>query len=336
MAAQSNAELLKTWRALSGDASPGWRTIDLFQKNAIRVKAARHSPGNEEAVLIGFSQTNVAPTSQLPQGQGFRIEKVNLGDTLSKHQWIAIIRQPAGSLELFAAVMVDVYGLLSAAVEDSEQAVYQTLLGRVRGWQEFMRRGHSGLTLEVEQGLVGELFFLRRLFDEGLLFYSAVKGWKGPLDGLHDFELGTGAIEVKSTMATQGFPVKIASLEQLDDAQSPPLYIAGLRLTLSEQGTTLPELVTDLRHILVADFAAAELFEQALCQVGYLDMQSEMYTRHFSLGEIRLHLIDTNFPRLIRANLPTAIRQAQYELDLASISAENYPLTGALEQLGVI
>ncbi|MCI8209412.1 hypothetical protein AUC61_07675 [Pseudomonas sp. S25] len=337
MAALSSTDLLSTWRALSGDASsPGWRTIDLFQKNTVKVKAARHAPGNEETVLIGFSETKIAPTSQLPQGQGFRIERVNLGETLGEHQWLAIIRQPAGSLELFAAVVVDVCTRLSAAIENSEHAAYQTLLGRVRGWQEFMRRGRAGLTLEAEQGLVGELLFLRKLLDEGLPFFSAINGWKGPLDGLHDFELGTGAIEVKSTMATQGFPVRIASLEQLDDAQSPPLFIAALRLTLNEHGTTLPSLVAELRGIFMADFSATGLFEHLLHQVGYLDMHASTYIRIFSVSEIRLHQVDESFPRLIRTSVHTAIRQAQYDLDLALTPTDNYPLTDVLEQLGVI
>jgi hypothetical protein len=336
MAELNSVTLLSTWRALSSDASsPGWRTIDLFQKNGIRVKVAKHAPGNEEAVLIGFSEAKVAPTAQLPQGQGFRIERITLGNALDEY-WLTIIRQPAGGLELFATVVTDVCGLLSAFTEESEQAVYQLLLGRVRGWQEFMRKGHAALSLEEEQGLVGELFFLKNIIEEGLPIFSAVEGWKGPLGGLHDFELGTGAIEIKSTMKMHGFPVKIVSLDQLDDAQFPPLFISALRLKLNEKGTTLPELISALRCILVADCSAAQLFEEAVLQAGYLDMHLDLYTRKFELLDTRIHQIDAAFPRLTRNNVPSAICQAQYELDLASISAHNHSLTGTLEQLGVL
>ena len=336
MAALSSTEMISIWRALPSDAStPGWRSIDLFQKGTLRVKVARHAPGNEEAVLIGFSSAKIAPTSQLPQGQGFRMERASLGDTSGEHHWLAITRQPAGGLELFASVVTDVCGLLDSANETPEHHVYQQLLGRVRGWQEFMRRGHEGLTLEAEQGLVGELCLLRHLLNEGVPLFSTIDGWKGPLGGLHDFRLGTGAIEVKSTMATDGFPVRIMSLDQLDDVQCPPLFIAAIRLSLNDSGISLPEYVADIRLLIKPDPAATNLFETALHQAGYLYMHSAIYTRHFSLKEMRIHLVDSDFPRLTPTSTPLAIRRAQYELDLALISANDYALTDVLEQLGV-
>ncbi|NWD74438.1 PD-(D/E)XK motif protein [Pseudomonas gingeri] len=337
MAALSSTDLLGIWRALSGNAStPGWRSIDLFQSGTCRVKAARHAPGNEEAILIGFSSAKIAPASQFPQGQGFRIERAASGDTAAEYQWLAIVRQPAGSLELFTAVVRDICGLLDASDSCSEDLVYQRLLGRVRGWQEFMRRGREGLSPEAELGLVGELCLLRYLLEEGVLLFSAVRGWKGPLDGLYDFRLGTGAIEVKSTMATEGFPVRIASLDQLDDSQCPPLFLAALRFGLNDSGLSLPETVEDMRRRLELDPAATRLFELALHSVGYLDMQAENYSRRFSLREMRIHLVESEFPKLAPYSIPAAIRRAQYELDLALISADNHPLLDVLEQLGVV
>lgn len=334
MAPVSSSELLGIWRALPGDAlAPGWRSIDLFQRATIRIKAARHAPGNEEAILVGFANCKVAPTSQLPQGQGFRIERVGLGEDC---QWLAIVRQSEGSLELFAAVVSDVCGLLESAKSCTEELAYQRLLGRVRGWQEFMRKGREGLGPEAELGLVGELCLLRQLLDEGVLLFSAVQGWKGPLDGLHDFQIGAGAIEVKSTMATEGFPVRIASLDQLDESQCPPLFLAALRFGSTDSGMSLPESVSDLRCLLEPDPAATRLFEQALHQAGYLDMHAENYSRRFSLSEIRVHLVNAEFPRLTPFSIPTAIRRAQYELDLALILADNHSLTNVLEQLGVV
>lgn len=336
MAPLSSTEILGIWRALPGNAStPGWRAIDLFHAGTYRIKAARHAPGNEEAVLIGFSSAKIAPTSQFPSGQGFRMERASLGEASGGLQWLAIVCQPSGNLELFAAVVIDICGLLHSTGHCPEDVVYQRLLGRVRGWQEFMRNGREGLNSETELGLVGELCLLQHLLDEGMLLFSAVDGWKGPLDGLHDFQLGAGAIEVKSTMATEGFPVRIASLDQLDESQRSPLFLAALRFVTSELGAALPEFITDMRIRLEPDTAATRLFEQALIHVGYLDMHAELYSRRFSLSELRIHLVDSEFPRLAPFNVPTAIRRAQYELDLSLLSITNHPLADALEQLGV-
>lgn len=65
-------------------------------------------------------------------------------------------------------------------------------------------------------------------------------------------------------------------------------------------------------------------------------MQAETYTRRFSLGEIRIHLVDSEFPKLTPFNIPTPIRRAQYELDLALLPVDNCPLSDVLEKLGVV
>jgi len=337
MAAVSNTEILSAWRALAGNlGTPGWRSIDLLQAGTCRVKLARHSPGNEEAILVGFSSARLAPASQLPQGQGFRMERASLGEAGAPQQWLALVRQPAGSLELFAAVVADVAAMLNTPGEPQEELLYQRLLGRVRGWQEFMRRGRDGLGKEAEQGLAGELCFLRELMNAGVLQYSAVNGWKGPLDGLHDFLLGSGAVEVKSTLATEGFPVRIASLDQLDDSQAAPLYLAALRLETDNSGLTLPEHVVDIRKHLSVDPAALALFESALHEAGYLDMHAESYNRRFSVRELALLLVDSEFPRLIPCNVPAEVRWAQYELDLSLLTANSLQLTEVLQKLGAV
>ena len=338
MAQVSDAQILGVWRALSGNSStPGWRTIDLVsQTGSCRIRAARHSPGNEEAVLVGFSNTKIATTQQLPQGQGFRMERASLGGLDDSHQWLAIVRQPAGNLELFAKVVADIAHLLQSSSDQSEEVLYQRFLGRVRGWQEFMRKGRDSLGPEKELGLVGELCFLNLLLDLKVPHFTAMDGWKGPHDGLHDFQIGLGAVEVKSTMAPEGFPVRIGSLDQLDDTNCPPLFLVGLRFNSQETGRTLAELVESTRQRLDTDPAAMRLFEQALLQAGFLDMHAASYTRRLLLSDTRVHLVDGTFPRLAPFNVPPAIRHAAYELDLSLVTATSHSLDNVLEQLGVV
>ncbi|KPY32573.1 hypothetical protein ALO52_200264 [Pseudomonas syringae pv. primulae] len=337
MAAATSREIEEVWRALSGNRpTPGWGSIDLLSSGTCRIRAARHSPGNEEALLIGFSNTKIAPSKQLPQGRGFRMEKAVLGDVGGAYQWLSITRQPAGGLELFSAVAADVCALVCSLADSTEDCVYQRLLGRVRGWQEFMRRGTDRLSAEAELGLAGELNILRDLLDEGLPLFSALNGWKGPQDGLHDYRLGNGAIEVKSTLASEGFHVRIASLDQLDDAQLSPLYLCALRFVQDDAGISLPNLVAQMRDRLKPDSVALNMFELALEDVGYLDMHAESYVRRFSLVEIRFHLVSGDFPRLTPRVMPPAIRRASYDLDLGLVSASRINLAAVLAQLGAI
>ncbi|WP_144937099.1 PD-(D/E)XK motif protein [Pseudomonas alabamensis] len=337
MAAVNNENILSTWRALNSSLlTPGWRSIDAFQAGKCQIKLARHSPSGDEAMLVGFSIGRLAPAIKLPKGQGFRMERAYLGKASEDREWLAIVKQPLGSLELFASVVVDITRLLVEAAALPENQLYQQLIGRVRGWQEFMRKGHEGLSKEAEQGLVGELCFLDYLLNANVLAYTVMESWKGPAGGLHDFLIGTGSIEVKSTIATEGFPVRIASLNQLDDSMSCPLFLAGIRLEASANGVTLPEQVKVLRARLANDSAALNLFEKALLDVGYLEIHTDTYIRKLLPKELRLLLVDADFPRLIPFNVPPALSWAQYELDLCLVVAEELSLPQVLETLGVI
>lgn len=58
MAQVNDIEILGAWKALSDNSTtPGWRAIDLVQQTgSCRMKTARHSPGNAEAVLVGLKR----------------------------------------------------------------------------------------------------------------------------------------------------------------------------------------------------------------------------------------------------------------------------------------
>jgi len=78
------------------------------------------------------------------------------------------------------------------------------------------------------------------------------------------------------------------------------------------------------------------LFERALDHVGYLDMHAEGYTRRFSVIEVRLHLVNGDFPRLTPCNVPPAVRRASYDLDLGLVPAGKDNLAAVLAQLGAV
>lgn len=335
MAEVNSSQILGIWRALSGnEARPGWRSIALLEVGECRVRAARSSPGNEEAILLGFPTIKPGVATSLPKGQGFRVDKAHLAELGESYSWLALVRQSAGSLELFAAVASDLVRLLALSHQMPEKQIYQKVLGRVRSWQEFMRKGREGLSAEAELGLMGELVFLKMLIEEGMPLYSAMDAWQGPHHGLHDFLLASGGAEVKTTLATEGFPVKIMSLEQLDDSQTQPLYLAGIRLSVAPDGMTLPEWVGEIRSAIGPDQAAASRFESALLAAGYLDLHAESYPRRFVLSEMKVLPVCPEFPKFTPFNTHSAVKHAQYELDLTMIPVEPVTLTEMLSHVG--
>lgn len=336
MARPSN-EFLMAWSSLVGtDSEPGWLAIALPSSGPLQLRAGRRSPDNAEAVLIGFPTKKLTAGDKLPEGQGFSIERADPDG--SDKLWLALTRKSAGSPELFASMACDIVGALDDSVTTGadENKLLRVFFGRVSAWQEFMRKGTQALSPEAEIGLIGELTLLQAIIATGASSASAVESWVGPLDGIQDFELGAGALEVKTTLSTTGFPAKIGSLEQLDDSTRQPLFVAGLRLRQTENGQSLPEIVKAIR-LMIKDHSEAErLFAERLLAARYVDLHSDLYQRKFESANMRIVEVVENFPRMTSGTVPLGVMKAMYEIDLDKAPGDNVELKDALKKLGII
>ena len=170
MAQQSEFDRLQTaWRALAGDGvTEGWRTIPIEPLGAHRLLAGRHFPGNEEAILVGFNSVHLPPDGQLPQGQGFRVERVRHKISGDAHAWIALSRQPVGSLDMFARMAEDVVGMLEITDMSKTRRSSSSFLAA-------SRRGRNSCTRQEPRSLVqrqkpvwsANCAFLNRYWKEG-------------------------------------------------------------------------------------------------------------------------------------------------------------------------
>ena len=312
----SEQELVAAWAALAGKAgAPGWTTIPV-QSQTGRFRAGVRHPGNAEALLVGFRQITTPSVSQMPKGRGFAVAAIDGLADPSRPHWFVLSREQAGGRELFATMAADIVDCLAVRAADDEERLFQFFLSRIRAWQAFMQRPDDGLlTLEEQIGLIGELSILERLADSLGDPVAALDSWQGPLHGIQDFVVGHGAIEVKATISTNGFPARISSLEQLDRSVRSPVVLAAVRLALQAGGRSLPDWVDHLRATL-GDGPAGLLLQDRLLHAGYLNSARAAYTTAFSLVETRLHNIDDAFPCLARSAVSPAIVRATYHLDL--------------------
>ena len=212
----------------------------------------------------------------------------------------------------------------------------RAFLGRIRAWQEFMRKGAIPLSAENEVGLVGELTMLERMLEVGLAPEAAIGAWSGPLDGLRDFELGFGAIEVKTTIASAGMVAKIGSLEQLDDTNCKPIFLGAVKYALTESGQTLPEKISAIRSRLESDPITLSEFDDRVLAAGYMTAHASQYHRRFSLRELAMLEVGENFPRLIHGNVKPGVISARYEINIEPLLSQDIGLTTALKKLEMI
>lgn len=335
--ARPSEEFTLAWASLSGnEPAPGWRVISLPAAGPVAVQAGRRSPDDSEAILLDFPSARLAPTEKLPEGQGFAVERAE--PDFPGMLRLALTRRAAGSTELFATMARDVVGALDEAASGGadEGKLLRIVLARVGAWQEFMRKGSQSLSPEAEIGLLGELTVLRAIVQAGVPPVIATESWTGPLDGVQDFELGTGAFEVKATLASVGFPAWIRSLEQLDDSTRQPLFVVAVRLRQTEAGESLPAIVRSMRAATEGDGEAARLLDERLLAAGYFDGHADRYVRQFALAGMRLIEVNDEFPRLTLGNVPAGIVSVTYEIDLDKTAGQSLTAADALKRLGVI
>lgn len=328
-------DLALAWASLAtaNETGEGWRSIAVSPPGSMLVHAGRRFPGGAESVLAQFSVRSIPQGLKWPEGGGFTVEPAALGDG---HVWIALTRREAASLDLFSAMAHDVGSTLAQCPSNDEPKALATLLGRVRAWQEFMRKGGQPLGPEAEIGLFGELSMLLMLLDEGVEPQVACEAWKGPVNGLRDFELGTGGIEVKSTVSTTGFPASVGSLAQLDDTERQPLFLAAFRLRQTRAGKSLVDVVQAARDAARSDAEAQRLLDDRLIASGYRDAHARHYVLRFTRVEFRALRVGAGFPRLTPNSVPFGVVRAAYEIDIDRTTAAVVDLQTTLNEMKAI
>jgi len=329
-------EIQLAWSSIQAvQGTSGWNTVAVLSNHPGRFRAGRNFPDHCEALLAGFPTSAIPRNEKLPEGLGFQVNR--LDSQQDSRTWLALTRSPHGNLELFTAMVSDVLEavLTGGSGEDSQDL--RLFLGRIRGWQEFMRKGAQPLSPEKEVGLVGELTLLGAMMDAGMSADIAVNAWVGPTaDGVRDFTLGFGAIEAKATVSASGFLAKIGSLEQLDDTNCKPIFLGALRFALTDGGHSLPETVAKIADRLASDPLSLAGFGDRLVAAGYLSAHAPQYHRRFSLREISVLEVDDNFPRMTPGSVKPGVLSARYEINLQPLTAHDIGLSTALKKLEMI
>lgn len=336
MAPQNEEEqLASAWRALSGEAEgAGWKAIDIFRSGNCCVMAGR-SGENEESLLVGVSGISPPGGSILPRGRGFSLVSIEPQDNAPNFVWLALVRQQGGPLPLFSLMTADLLILLKGIGNEEGNRIFSSLTARIKAWQDFMKHDHSGLlSAEEEVGLIGELIILENLIANGMTASNAIESWAGPDDGLHDFVIGTGCIEAKTTASPTGFIAKIGSLDQLDNSLYQPLYVGAVRLNQTPEGKTLPEFIDTLSES-IGNPAIRAILSSKLVAAGYTNAMCGKYVRRFLQKELSYRLVTNDSPRLTRANVPASVIEARYSLDIDAIPVAATKFSDIYGKMGI-
>jgi hypothetical protein len=210
-----------------------------------------------------------------------------------------------------------------------EQVVFaEAVIATLTDFRELLE-GASVLSSDREVGLFGELMVVDCLIST-LSGAGAVAAWRGPSGDEHDFDLGSGDLEVKTTLSERRVHW-IGSLSQLEPTPGRTLWLLSMQLTTGlAEALTIADLVAKLQSRLVG--VDLEAFEKKLHGAGWREKYHATARRHFRLRSAPLLLpVDGAFPTLTQDRMKAAgmplsrLREITYLIDVAGLSEEPYP-----------
>ncbi len=242
----------------------------------------------------------------------------------SKSYLLIILSSPQHK-DVFSTLCEDLINGISMLTGDDKIAC--VLLNRLEKWKSlFDRAALEGLSSEEQQGLFGELYFLRKWITQTDKINSCVEAWLGPESGLRDFQLNDWGIEVKTSHGNNHQRVLISSERQLDTSNLKTLLLFHLSLeTQQENGQTLNEIVDSLTELLRIDAATQNRFRSKLLQVGYFIHQKTLYENtSYQVRQEKFYEVTGDFPRIEESEIRNGVGEVKYSIILSNF--DNYTI----------
>ena len=237
-------------------------------------------------------------------------------------QLLFILDSPYEKHEVnFAKVFDDI--IAESKKETVERKSLSVFCEKYLDWQKLLSKIPKVLNGEVQQGLVGELYFLKHFLIPKFGEKVAIDMWMGPLYAIHDFTGENIWYEVKTLLRGKE-SISISSLEQLDTANSNgELIVITFEKTneIDTEAMSIIRLVESIEELL--EPACLYSFRKKLSNVGY---NSEAVDENFEEKFFRVlscdqYLINNKFPKITKRQVDSEIISARYELSLPALEA---------------
>lgn len=293
-----------------------WRALRIELSHQLDVFAAVRETDRTRGVLFECPVASAQAWRLRFESEGLHLTDDRDGRDGMRRIALALER---GDLEAVFLVIADDLIESSRAATNVQEAV-ATLGARLAAWQACLKLRRDGFSRERMLGVYGELVILEKLA-AAVGIARAVEVWTGPERGLHDFEAGSIAIEVKTSQGSAG-AVSIGSLDQLDPSLLRQLALCRVVVVPDDAGIGLADLVERMRaYASAAGAAIRRSLDQRLLMSGYIDPgEREPPFEPLSVVGIEAYEVRGNFPRITRETVAAAVLSAEYRLDVAAAS----------------
>jgi hypothetical protein len=312
----TSGELALAWAAFSeaGRPIPGdFRVYDTPVTSRGRPAMLGIDAEGRRHLLVPVNDSEPVPEDRSGTGIHILSRKLEAKDRVQILADVVCLRPDLN--ELFDILIADI---LNAVTQTTGNPALECRLVLER-WRELLAQSRGAkLGLEALIGLFGELSCLLRILR---LNPAALKVWRGPEKGRHDFLGETCALEVKTRLSRRGRFCEIHGVEQLEPPTGLDLYLAILRIEESgDVGQSVPDILEDIFQTGISRRDLAD----ALAKAGYdLRDSTEYRNRRFSIVEELIYHIENEFPRIVNSSfatgsVPAGVIALAYELDLCT------------------
>ena len=277
---------------------------------------------SDNAILLTMSLSDASlPNTPLPKLRDIDVTLSPPDDRGSRI--LAFKLLDTSQQDLFHALCRDI--ISTAGASGTEGEACSVALMRTWRWHHLLRGGGSGLSLDEQRGLMGELQVLERLLLPKLGASDSVAAWRGPLGSPKDFEIGRVAIEVKARRGGATPTVAITSEDQLDESGVDSLFLYVCEIdraqTDNAENSTITEAVERLHNRLYSEDPGAALVYEALVTAAGLDLEDDYSHPRWVEGSRHIYKVAGDFPRITRHELRQGILRVRYSVSLSDCQA---------------
>ena len=254
------------------------------KKNLLDFYWAKDSSGN--ILFILHTTSEIIINQKIPKINGISI---SIGKLDKTNQLILTLLKNEDK-DMFYTLCLDL--LQSTKNLTDEILAVKTILKRLEKWQYFLKNNRLLIDKKQLQGLIGELFLIKKYLLSNFDSANTLSFWKAPLQSVQDFEVDNMTIEVKTKSSVNS--ITISSYEQLF-SELDKLYIFVVTINESskdiEKSFNIFNLIDEILELIGdEDLSLIDSFHNLLMQYGFIEL-SEYEDLYFTIISDEFYLV---------------------------------------------
>lgn len=225
MSMENKYHIIELWSSLKSLATIGVVKKLYDTSLPIQVYATYSYPDDIVGIAVSFSKEFKIDISSLSNLSELRIRQL-LDASMPGQKMLHVQLMRNENQRVFAALCEDLITTLKPLSSTKEMA--QEVVNQLHRWKDlFGKLKFEGLSKEEQQGLYGELVFLRKLLNRSSndTYVSTLQLWTGVEKTNKDFQGDNWAVEVKTTSTNNAQFITINGERQLDNSLVAHLFV---------------------------------------------------------------------------------------------------------------